>query len=86
MKRIRKPAFWHFLCGAQAEGFTASGLVFVALAFCPALEGLPPPGGCSPAPMAMLPVPERVPQHHLGQKHHLTDEDTEAWGAEPTVA
>ena len=30
VKRVRKPAFLVFLWGTQAEGFTASGMVFAA--------------------------------------------------------
>lgn len=37
VKRVRKRAFLLFLWGAQAEGFTASGMVFVALAILPQL-------------------------------------------------
>ena len=37
VSRIRKPTFSCFLCGAQAEGFTASGMAFVAPGILPGL-------------------------------------------------
>lgn len=38
VSRIRKRTFSCFLCGAQAEGFTASGMVFVAPGVLPGLR------------------------------------------------
>lgn len=37
VKRVRKRAFLLFLWGAQAEGFTASGMVFAAPGILPRL-------------------------------------------------